>query len=450
MHRSPHLLVAVAASVACASALTAQDGTVQVRGIVYDSVRSIPLAGALISIAGDGRTVHADGRGRFTFDGVPPGVHTFSAQHAALDSLGFTGITARTTIIDGRDDVRIASPSFSTLWRSVCGTTRIPNDSGFVYGTVRDAITQSATPNAIVDVTWLDLHVDRSHRITHALYHAQTRSDSVGVYYVCGVPRGTGSRIRAATDSSISGLVDLSASGLSVQRRDLALGAVGDSGATQFGVVTGFVIDSGGRPIVDARVVADGALEVRTRQNGAFIFPRVPAGTRQIEALAIGMSPVVSVVDVTPTDTASLLATMRKITTLDIVRVKASPMVRHLAQELEQRRASAFGYVRDSSQIANRPTLLGLMFEFPNVQAVQRRPSDPLMVTMAASGGGRCLAHIFIDGQRSDFERLSFIQPADIAVLEVYPRGATSPLQFGGGTGCGSVVVWTKWMLSSH
>lgn len=449
MHRLPHFLVAIAIGIACCSGLAAQDATVQVRGVAYDSVRGVPLAGAVVTMAGDARTVLTDGRGRFSLDGVTRGVHTFSAQHAILDSLGFTGITARATVTDGRDEIRIAGPSFATLWHSVCGPTKVPKDSGFVYGTVRDADTQRPVPNATVDLTWLDLRVDRSRHISESRYRAQTQSDRGGNYYICGVPRETGTRIRAATDAAASGLVDLASGDTRVQRRDLSIGAASDSGAVHFGVVAGLVADTGGRPIADARVVVDGAAELRSAADGRFVVKGVPVGTRQVEVLSIGMSPVISVVDVSPVDTASVLATMRKITTLDVVRVTASPAVRRLVRDLDERRASGFGYIRDSTQIATHGTMVSVLFEFPNVQVNRRGAAGEFVVTMPGTGAARCLANVVIDGQKSDYQELNFLRPTDIAVLEVYPRRMSLPMQFVRFDDCGAIVVWTKWAFPS-
>jgi Carboxypeptidase regulatory-like domain len=447
MPRHSHLVAAAFLVAGLSSPLAAQGTTVLVRGVAYDSVRGAPLAGAVITMAGDARTVRADSRGRFEFDGVAPGVHTFSAQHAALDSLGFSGISARTTVTDGRTDVRIAGPSFSTLWQSVCGTKRVPKDSGFVYGTVRDAITQTPVPNATVDLTWLDLSVDRAKHISQSRYRGQTRSDNGGNYYICGVPRETGTRIRAMTDSATSGLIDLLGTGNRVRRRDLTIGTVSDSGATKFGVISGQVADSSGRPIADARVIADGAPELRSGSDGRFIVKAVPVGTRQVEVLAIGMSPVITVVDVSQVDTASILATMRKITTLDVVRVTASPIMRRLARELDERRSAGFGHIRDSTEIANHGSLFSVMYEFPSVQVERKNAAGDFVVTMPGTGAARCLANVIIDGQMADFDQLNFLRPADIALLEVYPHRMSMPVQFVRSNDCGVIVVWTKWHL---
>jgi len=450
MPRFLRLALALVAASSLSSALAAQTSTVQVRGVAFDSVRGVPLPGAVITMAGDSRTVRADNRGRFTFDSVTTGPHAFSAQHAALDSLGFSGITTRATVSDGRAEIRIAGPSFATLWRSVCGTNRIPKDSGFVYGTVRDAVTQKPVPNATVDLTWLDLRVDRSKRIAQNWWRSQTHSDAGGNYYICGVPSETGTRIRAATDSAISGLIDLASGSLRVQRRDLSVGAATDSGATQFGVVTGFVTDSAGNPIVDARVVVDGVPELRSGSDGRFLARGVPVGTRQVEVLSIGMAPVMSVVDVTPTDTTQVLASMRRITVLDVVRVTASPALRRLVRDIEERRTSGFGYVKDSTQIADHGNMFSVMFEFPSVRVERKSVYGDFVVTMAGTGAARCLANVIINGQKADFEQLNFLRPADIAVLEVYPRRMSLPMQFIRFDDCGAIVVWTKWALGSR
>lgn len=447
MPRHSYLLAGLASLVTLTAPLTGQGTPVVVRGVAYDSVRGAPLAGAVITMAGDPRTVLTDAKGRFEFAGVVPGVHTFSAQHAALDSLGFSGISARSTVTDGRAEVGIAGPSFSTLWQSVCGTKRVPKDSGFMYGTVRDAITLEPVPNATVDLTWLDLTVDRSKRISQNHYRGQTRSDNGGNYYICGVPKETGTRIRAATDSATSGLIDLIGLDVRVQRRDLTIGAVGDSGAIRLGVVSGMVADSSGRPIGDARVIADGAAELRSGSDGRFLVRGLPVGTRQVEVLAIGMTPVVTAVDVSPVDTASILATMRKITTLDVVRVTASPSVRRLVRDLEERRLAGFGNMKDSTEIGNHGSLFSVMYEFPSVQVERKNVAGDFIVTMAGTGAYRCLANVVIDGMRSDFDQLNFLRPADIAVMEVYAHRMSMPVELVRNNECGVIVVWTKWYV---
>ena len=424
--------------------------TVAVRGAAFDSLQGTPLAGAVITIVGTPVTVRTDGRGRFSFDAVTPGTHTFTAHHAALDSLGFSGISTRANVTDGGADVRLAIPSFNTLWRAACGDGRVPKDSGFIYGTVRTATSAAPTPNATVELTWLDLSVTRTKRVTQSRWRGQSVTTEAGDYAICGVPLDVGLRVRAGTDSATSGLIDLPAREVRVQRRDLLIGALPDDSTTAArGMIVGVVTDSSGGPILDARVVADGMPELRTDSAGRFAIRGVPVGSRQVEVLAIGRKPVSTVVDVTPNDTARVIASMRRITTLDVVRVTASPAVRRLVRDLEERRKRGFGYVRDSTDLGFHGTMFSVFYSFPGVRPARSRIGASFVVHLRAPLGGYCLANLIIDGYRAEFEELDFVRPSDVAAVEVYPRGMSAPPQFVRDPFCGAVVVWTKWALGS-
>src|SRR2546423_13130028 len=114
-------LMAAIGIVAASRGTVAQRDRVTLRGVAYDSLRREPLVNAAITIAGSERTATSDSRGRFHFDSVAPGVYTLVIQHAALDSVGFSGLTTRATITDGRSEVPIAIPSFATFWSAACG-----------------------------------------------------------------------------------------------------------------------------------------------------------------------------------------------------------------------------------------------------------------------------------------------------------------------------------------
>lgn len=443
-------LPAVLASLGAAHLARAQGATpaVPVHGIAFDSLRGAPLADALVMIVGTDRSTVTDAHGRFQFASVPAGPHTFAVQHAALDSIGVSGISARATVTDGRDEVRIALPSFATLWRAACGNTPPPRDSGFVYGTVRDATGQDPLPDAIIEVTWIDVVVDKSLAMTRTRWRERARADASGSYGACGVPLSVGLRVQASSDSGRSGLIDLMPSGLRVQRRDLLVGHASDSGATRGGTITGLVTDTAGRPFPEARVIMDGAPEIRSGADGRFTFRNVPSGTRQVEVLALGMLPVTAVVDVVAHETAAVAATLRKVRTLDVVRVTASRRVQLTIRDFEERRKTGFGYVRDSTAIASRGTLSSVFSEFAGVQ-VERGTSGAgsFSLSMKASGPGRCTPNLWIDGREErDFDFLNSFHTDELAAVEVYPQAFSVPMRFmGRNSTCGAVVVWTKW-----
>src|SRR4051812_15917360 len=116
------LTTALVASVMSSTLASAQRDSLipRVRGVVFDSIHSRPLADAFVGVVGGSLSTQTDARGRFQFDSVPGGTYLVVAQHPALDSLGFPGISQRVHFA-GNEEVRIATPSFAALWRRMCG-----------------------------------------------------------------------------------------------------------------------------------------------------------------------------------------------------------------------------------------------------------------------------------------------------------------------------------------
>jgi hypothetical protein len=189
----------------------------------------------------------------------------------------------------------------------------------------------------------------------------------------------------------------------------------------------------------------DVVAELRTGSNGRFTIPNVPAGTRQVEVLAIGMSPVVIPVDVSPNETASIGATMRRVTTLDVVRVTGSRRTMLVVSEFESRRKNGAGYVRDSSQIAANGTMASVFFAFPSLQVERGSSASSFWLSLPGGARGRCVANLWIDDVlQRDMDLLTFLRPSEIAAVEVYPRVFNTPNKYMGVDMCGSVVIWTK------
>ncbi len=149
-----HMRSALSALFIAAAAATVPAQTVTVRGVTFDSLHNTPLAGAFVTLSGGGknRSATADSGGRFFFDAVTPGAYRVAMQHAAVDSLGFPGISTRATVTDGRKEILLAIPSFASMWRSACGGRTAPADSGFLFGVIRDATAATITrPRASID-----------------------------------------------------------------------------------------------------------------------------------------------------------------------------------------------------------------------------------------------------------------------------------------------------------
>jgi hypothetical protein len=423
----------------------AQPAPVLVRGIAFDGLRGRPLRDARITLVGGNKFVTSDARGRFQFDSVPPGVHTFALQHAALDSLGFNGFSTRATITNGRDEVRISLPSFATLWNTACGGP-MPDSAGFVYGTIRDAENLRPVANATVVVTWTEMVMQRTGRnrtLVQRRSRSESRTDSTGSYTACGVSASTWLRIQAARDSSSSAPIDLSPNSVRLQRRDLLLGQ-SMSDTTGRGTIIGLVTDSEGRVFAEARVILDGQREIRSGVDGRFILRNVPTGTRQLEVNAVGLVPLTLAVDVTPRDSAAVAAQFSVPVSLNGVRVTAT-RGRALAEEFTARRKLSMGHTMDSTEVMRFQTLQSLFGTFPSLSVAYR---SPFWTITMPKGAGTCIPDIRIDGVEAGFGHVIDLAPAEVAGLEVYNRALIVPAQFaraGHPPECGMILIWTKY-----
>jgi hypothetical protein len=450
--------LAVVAWLMAPARVHAQPRLVTINGIAFDSLRNEPLEGAFITVSpatgtGRPRSAVSDRLGRFRVDSLPAGTWLFAMQHAVLDSLGLSAATARWTIADGAEEVRVAVPSFRTFWRSVCGGEPPARDTGFVYGTVRQSDGRTPARGATVEAAWLDI-VNRSSAgdvdIFQRRWTRDTESEADGSYGICGIPAEATLRLAAVRDSAASGVIELLGSAGLVRRRDLVLGSQDTANAPR-GTVTGLVSDSSGAPLEGVRVVTDGAPPARTDADGRFTLGRVPTGTRQVEFLMVGRVPHSMVVDVVANETVSLVAQLRRVNTLDVVRVVGSADAARRVREIEERKQSGLGYVRDSTDIPQNATPSALYAMLPSVQVHSTgNGARRFVISLPSNRGGRCLATVFVDGVRQvDQELLGILSNDEIGAVEVYPRPAAAPPQFQGGAGggqtvCGAVAVWTK------
>ena len=440
-----HRLLVTALVAATPLGLPAQTSRVSVRGIAFDGLRNQPLRDARIVIVGGNRSTTTDSRGRFQFDSVIPGVHTFAMQHAALDSLGFNGFSTRATVTNGRDEVRIALPSFDTFWRAECGGP-VPENAGFVYGTIRSAEDMRPVANAVVQVSWTDMvlhNKGRTRDVVQRVSRGETRSDSTGSYAACGVAAAHWIRIRAiGPDSSQSSFVDLPPSIVRIQRRDLVVGRVSDADSSTRGAITGLVTDSDGRVFAQARVILDGTTEVRTGDDGRFMLRGVASGTRQIEVTSIGLVPITTTVDVPARDTASISVQFAAPVTLSGMKVVGNRTGRVIADEFTARRRQATGYFADSVEVSRFQNLPTMLATLPSL-VVNNRQS----VTMPTATG-RCVPDIRIDGVEAGFGHVVDLLPSEVAGVEVYNRALMVPAHFaraGRPPECGMILVWTKY-----
>lgn len=428
----------------------AQRQVASLHGVIFDSLRGQPMRDAYVSIAGRAQVITTDSRGRFQFDSVEPGPHRIVAQHPVLDSIGLSGLSARASVAEGSNEVRLAVPSFATLWRLAC-SGKAPKDSGIVYGTIRDAARGAPVGNAVVDLRWSELVLDGKHRLRERKWQIETRSNELGEYAMCGVAPDLGLSLRAASNGRATGEINLPVLTTRVRRRDLLVGELPSNTSAEPMVVTGTVADATGRPVVDARLSIDSFPEVRSRTDGTFLIPNAPTGTRQLNVLAMGAPPTAVVVDITPGSVANVAVTVRIAASLPAVETRAERNLRVFKVEFEERRRLGFGYTRDSTDIVRYDQFLNVLRDVPSMK-VQYRAST-LRVTVPDGVGGQCAPLVMIDGAGAEFGHLIDLQPREIAAVEVYVRAAQIPARYapvGVQPQCGMILVWTKYGMRNR
>lgn len=409
-----------------------------VQGIVFDSLRGVPLAGAFVSIAGLGRATTSDARGRFRFDSLGPGTYTLAFQHDVLDSIGVASVSSRAVVRGPSDEVTIAVPSFASLWRRWCPGVA-PNDTGFVHGVIRD-VAGKPVARATVEVTWTDLNAVGK-TIEQRGKRGRVTTDDDGQYAACGVPATTMVQLHASRDSATSGTLDIVLGDLRVSRRDLRVVAASQGVGTVAGLVT-----RGGQPFAGARVVVEDRPEQRTGADGRFVIRDVVAGTKQVSIFAVGMSPGAIVVDVPVQDTALVNYELQKVVSLPGVNVSESSVRQHLFAEYEDRKKQGFGHYRDSTEIGRYAGLAAAFSSIPGTIVRSKNGRAQGVYFMKASG--QCEAMYLLDGLRADRDQVADLTPDGVAAVEVYERATMVPSSISGklplGSSCGAVVIWTK------
>lgn len=165
------------------AARTAGSGrSAEVAGLVWDSTRSGPLAGAHVFLTDENVTTTTDRAGRFRLTGVTPGRHEVAFMHPRADSLGLPVSPKRV----------ILSPNGA---RSV--TLSIPRDAACppgktttgLVGFVENVRTGEPVPGATLGAAPVEIGPEGPERPEPSAMREIT-ADARGRYLVCGLPTG--------------------------------------------------------------------------------------------------------------------------------------------------------------------------------------------------------------------------------------------------------------------
>jgi hypothetical protein len=453
----------VAAAIAVPDTVRAQGGgRATLLGTVYDSLAGAPLAGAHVYLRGLTLDAVTDRAGRFRIDSVPAGAHVVAFEHPDLDSIGLTSQAVRLTLAAGATlDVVLATRSAATLRRAACGDRALgpAGDSGVVFGSVVDAESGVRLAGAAALAMWTVITRTADGSASPRPLSLVTRTDSVGAYYLCGVPNDVDLVLQARADSFASGGVDVRVGPRQLLRRDLAVSreplrvvatgprAVGivDSTAVRRGqaVLIGTVIEERGQPRAGALVALDdAATTVTTDERGRFVLTGLPSGSRMVTARIVGYTAARVPVELRNRDTVRVTLRLRAITVLDTIRIVASGRLAQLRAEIQARRRTASGTTFNEEEIRQRSDMRALLYGVSGVNTYGVF-STRWHVTMV-QGPRECYPAIFIDGIKATIEELQAYRNIHLVALEIYPRPASSLGRYYPSDGCGVILAWTR------
>ena len=456
-------------------AVEAQGGSSgAINGTIFDSLRTrAPLRDASVMLTELNRVATTDSRGRFRFDSVPDGRYSLTFFSAVLDSLGIGAPIASVSVSRGLPaETWLGTPSPQALYRRLCGSPKEPSVAA-VIGYVRDVDSRAPLGGASVETFWAEFEY-QSRAFRRRMFKATTRAGPEGAYILCGVPSDVPLDIIVRSGAYQAGPVTVqhgrdivALRNFGISRRDSAARAdstalVRDSTHIPVGsgMVRGTLRDRTGRPVADApvRIVAD-ARETRSGADGAFVLAGVPAGTRTVEARAIGYGPTTAEVDV-PTGgsaTASILFD-RRAQELKAITVVGQRPRQDINGFVERSKQGIGRYINDEDLKRRPVSRIGdALLRSGNVtyDMTQIGPEVKMRATGTIANDSRCVPNYYLDGMLApaptEGMRQTMLQmietmvlPEDVRGIEIYSGLGGIPAEFNRFNGCGSIVIWTR------
>ncbi|MDQ2665741.1 MAG: carboxypeptidase-like regulatory domain-containing protein [Gemmatimonadota bacterium] len=451
--------------------LTAQILGGTIRGIVTDSVRVRPLAGARVSAVRvdapeeEARFTATNDSGAYALSALAPGRYAVSFVSGLLDSLEFGGPVHQVMIANGETvTADLAIPSGRTLRRMACPGVALDAHTGVLFGVTLNADLERPVGGAHVVVAWRELASDTTSGAAFVERSAAATSDDAGQYRLCGIPSDqwlavqmqSAGRAGTVLRTLVEDAVGVAVQNLSLSAVDAPSLASADSSAAKLlsgtATLSGTVRTTNGQPVTGAQLRVTGAASsARTNERGEFQIGSLPAGTQELEVRAIGYAEVRRAVELRSGRTAHEDIQLRRAVSLDSIKVVAKRQQYPLFET--HRKENFFGYFLDAEEIMARQvvTAADLLVTMPRIGI--GGVGGPHLIPMSRGATPRC-AHlpthagelnVVIDN--APYQGIYDVRLDEIGAMEFYASPTTAPPQFE--ANCGLVIIWTKAMRKS-
>ena len=406
-----------------------------VYGTVFDSLRSEPLADALVVIWNTEHRTRTDGFGRYWLAGVEPGTYQVTFFHRRLAEMGISSVPHRATVADDSVRVDLGIPSALTVALAMCAAQERRAGTGVVVGRVSDASTGVALPDARVELSW-----DADGSPESLTLH----TDGDGRYTACEVPAGRKVWAGATFLDRVARIRWVEVAELAGVQADIALTQLEPS--TMRGTVTDA---AAGHPVADVMVWLGGTTSrVLTDSQGSFSLESVVPGehelltehlayARRSDELTVPEGSMMNVhisIDQRPIELPGIQVEIEAIS----VSERATGGIHITRSEIERVRHLS----RDIGDFLRSQNIPGI---------IVRRRSDGSLCIGSAQGQVRMLNNpgcvpmlVFVNGARATNTDLALRIPPDAVDRMIVYKPVEAGTLFGLGSGNGVLMIYTK------
>jgi hypothetical protein len=424
----------------------AQPATGRLQGEVFDSLfAKAPLANATVLVDGLDRIITTDARGRFIVDSVPAAAYRVTFFHESLDGAGVQAPTVQATVrANESSEIKLGTPSVATVIRRLCGANvggALPER--IVFGAVTRAGDAAPVPNALVRATWVEVALaGRNTKPTRG--GVETRASENGGFALCDVPGDVESRVLVDAGDGSIGVTTFWPSAPGASTLSVRVAPPPAAGRSR-----SVVLNGQGAPITNAVIGAGSDSSTRSASDGTFTMQWRDHPKTDLVVRALGMQPMTLPGDEFKTPPTAIAITLDDAgRRLADVSVRAPGRRARWLDEFESRKQAGLGSFVTRADIDKRnPSQTHqMLFGVPGVQVDQRTGR---VRSLYPGSLGACEMAYWVDGIRfaegAGATPLSQIPPTEVEAMEVYPRAAGVPAEFGGAqSGCGVVLIWTR------
>ena len=183
------------------SAVAPSSGSTAVAGMVFDSLRNRPLAGAIVSIQEGAFADTTDESGRFRINSPGTGDFLLTVAHPRFRLIGLEPLHGSAQLRRGQTDTTdFTTPGLAATLRRLCRLDQLDSAQALLIGSVTDSVTGRPIGDATIMIRSNAITLSRTQGIVTVREKGtewEIRPGPDGVFRTCDVPRGLALEVRS-------------------------------------------------------------------------------------------------------------------------------------------------------------------------------------------------------------------------------------------------------------